>query len=145
MRIPLLIIATSLILTSSAFNPNGAEQVALAELAFARTSVETNTVNAFRKYLAKDAIMFREGEPVDGLELWNKRTPDSTLLKWWPVMADASQAGELGYTTGPYQFFSKRTDRTPVANGYYSTIWKKQEDGSWKIKLDLGVPLAEIK
>lgn len=124
---------------------NPAEAVAEAELAFAKTSRETNTVMAFVSNLAPDAIMFRQGEPVDGLSLWEKRTPDSTLLNWWPVVADAAMAGDLGYTTGPYQFFNKRTDSNPIGNGYYSTIWQKQKDGSWKIKVDLGVRLEKIQ
>lgn len=122
-----------------------AEAVAEVERAFARTSRETNTVNAFLKYLAEDAIMFRAGEPVDGMTLWKTRTADSTLLDWWPVLADISESGDLGYTTGPYQFFNKRTDSAPVANGYYSTIWQKQQNGEWKIKVDLGVRLESIR
>lgn len=122
-----------------------AEPVAEVERAFAKTSWETNTVNAFLKYLAKDAVMFRQGEPVDGLGLWQGRKPDSTLLHWWPTVADIAGSGELGYTTGPYQFFTKRTDSAPVSNGYYSTIWKKQPNGEWKVKVDLGVRLEELQ
>jgi ketosteroid isomerase-like protein len=145
MRFNSFIVAVAILLMSSGVERHPAQAVAEAELAFARTSRETNTVNAFLKYLAHNAIMFREGEPVDGLTLWKKRTADSTLLNWWPVIADASTAGDLGYTTGPYQFFTNRTEKTPVANGYYSTIWQKQNDGQWKIKVDLGVPLSEIQ
>lgn len=122
-----------------------AREVADAEFAFAKTSRESNTVNAFLRYLADDAIMFRQGEPVDGLTLWRGRTADSTLLNWWPVVADASESGDLGYTTGPYQFFNERTDRVPVGNGYYSTIWQRQADRTWRIKVDLGVRLDTIR
>jgi ketosteroid isomerase-like protein len=144
MKIYGLLLFISIWVTGSTLERHPAEPVAAAEFAFAKTSRETNTVNAFVKYLAKDAIMFRQGEPVDGLTLWTNRTPDSTLLNWWPVIADASASGDLGYTTGPYQFFNKRTDKSPVGNGYYSTIWQKQKDGTWKIKVDLGVRLSEI-
>lgn len=144
MKIYGLILLLSLLATGSSLQRHPAEAVAEAELAFAKTSRETNTVNAFVSYLADDAIMFRQGQPVDGLSLWNSRSPDSTLLNWWPVIADASAAGDLGYTTGPYQFFNKRTDKSPAGNGYYSTIWQKQPSGQWKIKVDLGVRLSEI-
>ncbi|HEY0744151.1 MAG TPA: nuclear transport factor 2 family protein [Chryseosolibacter sp.] len=122
-----------------------AKPVAEVERAFAKTSRETSTVNAFLAYLAKDAIMFRQGQPVDGLSLWQDRKPDSTLLNWWPTVADIAESGDLGYTTGPYQFFNKRTDSAPVGNGYYSTIWKKQPNGEWKIKVDLGVRLERLQ
>jgi ketosteroid isomerase-like protein len=124
---------------------NYQQAVADAENSFARMSRETNTVNAFQHFLADDAVMFRDGEAVDGKKLWGSRKPDSTLLNWWPILADASKSGDLGYTTGPYQFFNRRSDQTPIGNGYYSTIWQKQSNGEWKIKLDLGVRLQVLK
>lgn len=132
-------------LLSYMFQAQRAKPVADAEYAFAKTSRETNTVNAFRTFLADDAVMFRQGDAVDGKKLWEERKPDSTLLNWWPVVADASRSGDLGYTTGPYQFFNKRTDKTPAGNGFYCTIWQKQKNGEWKIKVDLGVRLESIQ
>lgn len=143
MKTTILILALASIIRADVGHP--AEPVAEVERAFAKTSRETNTVNAFIKYLAKDAVMFRQGEPVEGLNLWKDRKPDSTLLNWWPTVADIAESGEFGYTTGPYQFFNKRTDSAPVGNGYYSTIWKKQPNGEWKIKVDLGVRLEPLQ
>jgi ketosteroid isomerase-like protein len=108
-------------------------------------SRETNTANAFLSFLSEDAVLFRQGAATNGRQLWEGTKPDSTLLNWWPVVAEISASGDIGYTTGPYQYFANRNDKTPVDNGYYSTIWKKQKNGEWKINIDLGVSLDQIK
>lgn len=60
-------------------------------------------------------------------------------LVWTPVGADISASGDLGYTYGTYAFHSKDKDgKASVEYGKYTTIWKKQRDGSWKIVLDMG-------
>ena len=61
------------------------------------------------------------------------------LLSWEPEYADVSRAGDLGWTTGPWEFRPNGPDDKPVAFGEYFTIWKKQSDGSWKAVLDRGV------
>jgi ketosteroid isomerase-like protein len=60
-------------------------------------------------------------------------------LTWAPVGAGVAASGDLGYTYGTYQFTSKNKDGRPVVDhGKYTTIWKKQKDGSWKVVLDMG-------
>jgi ketosteroid isomerase-like protein len=45
----------------------------------------------------------------------------------------------LGYTWGSYEFLSKDKDGNQhVERGKYTTVWKKQTDGSWKVALDMG-------
>ncbi len=108
-----------------------------AERNFASTAAEKNTREAFLAYLADDGIIFSPG-PVNGKKTWSERPNRPGLLSWEPVFADVSRAGDLGYTTGPWDFRPKGADDKPVAHGYYMTIWKKQPDGSWKFVLDLG-------
>jgi ketosteroid isomerase-like protein len=60
-------------------------------------------------------------------------------LTWTPVGADISASGDLGYTYGTYEFRSRDKDGKPVVDhGKYTSIWKKQKDGSWKVVLDMG-------
>src|SRR5687768_11525028 len=75
-----------------------------AERGFARTSREEGTRQAFLANLGKGSLLFTRGEIVDGIEKWSRIEADSALLNWWPVYADVSAAGDLGYTTGPFQF-----------------------------------------
>jgi ketosteroid isomerase-like protein len=60
-------------------------------------------------------------------------------LTWTPVGADISASGDLGYTYGTFEFRSKDKDGKPIIeHGKYTSIWKKQKDGSWKVALDMG-------
>ena len=108
------------------------------ELDFAKAAATKGTREAFLEFLADDGILFQPG-PVNGKKFWNERQPRKGLLSWEPIFADVSRAGDLGYTTGPWEFRPNGADDKPVAFGQYFTIWKKQNDGSWKFVLDRGV------
>ncbi|HBB96487.1 MAG TPA: hypothetical protein DC054_13955 [Blastocatellia bacterium] len=108
------------------------------EHAFAKAAATKGTRDAFLEFLADDGIIFQPG-PVNGKKFWSERQPRKGLLSWEPIFADVSRAGDLGYTTGPWEFRPNGPDDPPVAFGQYFTIWKKQGDGSWRAVLDRGV------
>ena len=108
------------------------------EHAFARAAATKGTRDAFIEFLADDGIIFQPG-PVNGKKFWTARAPRKGWLSWEPEYADVSRAGDLGYTTGPWEFRANGPDEKPAAFGEYFTIWKKQSDGSWKAVLDRGV------
>jgi ketosteroid isomerase-like protein len=108
-----------------------------AERAFAQTSVSTGTKEAFLGVLAEDSIIFRP-HAVTGKK-WTAENPAPTSqLIWEPEFADISAAGDLGYTTGPWQA-RKTPQDPPAAFGHYVTLWRKQQDGQWKVVFDLGI------
>ncbi|MDT7690062.1 MAG: hypothetical protein QOE46_2821 [Acidobacteriota bacterium] len=110
-----------------------------AEHAFAQYSIDHGMKDAFLNFAAPDGVIFRRG-PVNAIETWTRRNPAPTgLLTWWPVYADVSRAGDMGWTTGPWEFRDKPTDEKPSANGHFFTVWRKQPDGEWKFVLDLGI------
>jgi hypothetical protein len=77
---------------------------------------------AFLSFAAPDAVVFRRG-PVNAIEAWTQTNPAPTgLLLWWPTYADVSRAGDLGYTTGPYEFRENETDKTPAGTGHFATL-----------------------
>jgi len=106
---------------------------------FAKAAATKGTRDAFLEFLADDGILFQPG-PVNGKKYWTDRPARKGLLSWQPLFADVSRGGDLGYTTGPWEFRPNGPDDNPVAFGQYFTIWKKQGDGSWKAALDRGVP-----
>ena len=108
------------------------------EHAFAQTAATKGTRDAFLECLADDGIIFQPG-PVNGKKFWRERPSRKGSLSWEPIFADVSRAGDLGYTTGPWEFRPNGPDDQPIAFGQYFTIWKKQRDGSWKAVLDRGV------
>jgi ketosteroid isomerase-like protein len=110
-----------------------------AEHAFAQYSIDHGMKEAFLSFAAPDGVIFRRG-PVNAIEAWTQTNPAPTgLLTWWPVFADVSRAGDLGYTTGPYEFRDKPSDEKPSGTGHFFTVWRRQPAGAWKFVLDLGI------
>ncbi|MCM3905042.1 MAG: nuclear transport factor 2 family protein [Pyrinomonadaceae bacterium] len=118
------------------------------ERSFARTSAERGIRESFLAYIADDGLLFRPGA-VNGkkwmLEHPVPPTQKRPLLSWQPAFADIAQAGDLGYTFGPWEFKEDITDEKPVGYGHFVTVWKKQTDGSWKFAADLGISHAAPK
>ena len=113
-----------------------------AERAFARMAEEQGTRPAFMAFIADDGILFRP-TAVKGKQ-WMTEHPlppsdKRSLLSWYPSIAGMARAGDLGYTTGPWEFKSDIHDAKPVAWGHFLTVWKKTPDGSWKFAVDLGI------
>jgi len=98
----------------------------------------------YMSYYADDAVEVPNGEAF----LQGKENIAKTMgfldnkdnhLTWSPVGAGIAASGDLGYTYGTYEFRSKDKDGKPAVNhGKYTTIWKKQKNGSWKVALDMG-------
>jgi hypothetical protein len=70
---------------------------------FARAAATKGTRDAFLEFIADDGILFQPG-PINGKKFWTERQPRKGLLSWEPIFADVSRAGDLGYTTGPWEF-----------------------------------------
>jgi ketosteroid isomerase-like protein len=156
-----LLAAVSALLLASGFGASGAAQstqtrlpslpvneknfpselapVVETEHAFAQYSIDHGMKEAFLRFAAPDGVIVRRA-PVNAIEAWKQTNPAPTgLLTWWPVYADVSRAGDLGWTTGPWEFRDKPTDEKPSGTGHFFTVWRKQPDGSWKFVLDLGI------
>jgi ketosteroid isomerase-like protein len=116
------------------------------ERAFSQASHDKGTRDAFLAFIAEEGILFRP-TAVQGkkwmLEHPQPPSPKRALLSWQPVFADISQAGDLGFTFGPWQFKQDINDAKPVAFGHFITVWRKQTNGSWKFAVDLGISHPE--
>jgi ketosteroid isomerase-like protein len=127
---------------------SGAAHLSMVETerAFARMSEEKGTRPSFMAFIAEDGILFRP-KAVKGKQwMIDHPLPPSDkrdLLSWGPSFADMARAGDMGYTFGPWQYKSDIRDARPVAWGHFVTIWKKQADGSWKFRVDLGISHPE--
>jgi ketosteroid isomerase-like protein len=108
-----------------------------AERGFARASIEKGTRAAFIENLADDSTLFRP-RPVAGKKWMEEHKATPGVLTWQPIFADVSSAGEMGYTTGPWEYREKSLEDQPVAHGQFVTVWKRQGDGTWKVAVDLG-------
>ena len=110
-----------------------------AELAFAKHAGSENTRAAFLAVLDDDGVLFRPG-PVNGKAWLAPPKADASKLTWYPSHVEVSRSGDLGYSTGPYQWRAEAGSKE-VAHGHFVSIWGRQ-DGAWKLLLDMGVSHA---
>jgi len=118
----------------------GSDLLIQLEADFARAVAKDGRA-AFVTYFADDGVELEDGGGIATRDIIRKQPawPDGTSLTWTPVKADMSASGDLGYTYGNYVFKSKDKEGKPVAYyGKYTSIWKKQTDGSWKVVVDMG-------
>ncbi|MFN7962257.1 MAG: nuclear transport factor 2 family protein [Thermoanaerobaculia bacterium] len=112
------------------------EDLVAAERAFAHASVETNVKDSFLAVLALDSVVFRPG-PVNGRDWYGGRPAPAISLSWQPIAAEASAAGDLGYTTGPWEISAHRGEAA-TAFGTYLSVWRHSGD-HWELLVDDGV------
>ena len=136
--------------SASASAKDGAETLKQLEAEFMHAAAEKGSAG-YMSYYADDAVEVPNG--VDAIS--GKANIAKTMgflddknnhLTWTPVGADMSSSGDLGYTYGTYEFQSLGKDGKPViSHGKYTSIWKRQKDGSYKVVLDMGNASAESK
>src|SRR5690242_3191865 len=118
------------------------QQMVQTEQAFSRMAAEQNTRDAFMAFIADDGLLFRP-TAVNGKQ-WMREHPAAPsdkhpLLAWQPAFAGISAAGDLGFTTGPWEFKGDVKDAKPSGYGHFVTLWKRQPDNTWKFVVDLGI------
>jgi ketosteroid isomerase-like protein len=114
-----------------------AEQIAASERAFATAARERGIKEAFMAHMALDGVLFRPG-PVPARAWLESNPPSPGILAWEPAWGTASSAGDLGFTTGPFTYRLSESDSAP-RHGQYVTVWARQDDGTYKALLDVGV------
>ncbi|HLA12071.1 MAG TPA: nuclear transport factor 2 family protein, partial [Pyrinomonadaceae bacterium] len=143
---PTMVLAASLMIFSIVYaqssGPTPLESMVETEKSFAKASFDHGTRESFLSFIAEDGVLFRP-TAVKGKQ-WllanpGPSGPKRSLLAWRPVFADISVAGDLGYTTGPWEFKTDINDEKPVAFGQFITVWRKQPNGAWKFVIDLGI------
>jgi ketosteroid isomerase-like protein len=73
---------------------------------------------------------------------WSKMMHNQNLtLTWEPDVVELSAAGDLGYTSGPYQLTVKKADGSTVSErGRFASVWRRGANGQYRIELDIGNP-----
>ena len=108
-----------------------------AEKAYAKLAGEKGFREASLSVFADDAVIFTPNA-VNGKKFW-RETKDDPAITWRPMFASISRSGELGYTTGPSEFWKSRDAKNPDGFGHFVTIWRKDAKGVWKVALDVGI------
>jgi ketosteroid isomerase-like protein len=105
---------------------------------FALMASQQGYRKAFLAYMEDDAILLRDNHmPIigaDAVEYVSSINDSSFTISWEPMGGDVAASGDMGFTYGTYLL---KTD-TEKQEGTYITIWRRQQDGSWKYVLDGG-------
>lgn len=112
-----------------------------ADRAFATMCETDGSFSAFMTFLADDAVVFRP-QATNGKLWYYERGQATSRLSWWPSFADISAAGDLGFTTGLWEYRQHPTDNETFY-GQYITVWRKQPDGQLRVILDIGISHEE--
>jgi hypothetical protein len=136
MRSALIFASILLMFTSFIYAQDSVRNMVDTELAFAAKAAKDGSKAAFIEYLSDDSIIFQP-DRTNGKEFWEKAKASDSMLSWFPVYADISANGTVGYTTGPWEFRQKKDDE-PVAFGDFITIWEKRGE-NYKAVVDIGV------
>jgi ketosteroid isomerase-like protein len=128
----------------SAQKPNAAEEaIRAADQGWARV-FGAKDLKASVDYCADDASFMAPNAPMAvGKQAISQSfafffsLPD-IKLNWHPTKIEVARSGELGYSSGAYEMSFKDPAGKPGNDkGKYVTIWKKQQDGSWKVIYDI--------
>jgi ketosteroid isomerase-like protein len=96
---------------------------------------------AFLTYFADDGVEVVDGGGFNNKDAMRKQPPwpEGTTLTWTPIKAEMAASGDLGYTYGNYVYTARNKEGKLVTSyGKYTSIWKKQKDGQWKVVVDVG-------
>ena len=115
-----------------------AAQVRAAESAFAKTMADRDPA-AFASFITDEALFFDAKSVLRGkaavVSGWSAyfagpRAPFS----WAPETVEVLASGTLALTSGPVR------DPDGRQTGTFTSIWRRESDGRWKVVFDKGCP-----
>jgi ketosteroid isomerase-like protein len=134
-------------LAASLANADLAHDVACREIGFSK-SIESRDLEAFKAFLDEDA-RFISDRPRRGIEEiaagWSVFIPeDGPRIKWRPQFVEVLEDGTLALTRGPYRYrATNESGEELVVWGTFNSVWRRKDDGSWKVVFDAGGAAAE--
>ncbi|MEN2710398.1 hypothetical protein ACQKOH_19425 [Sphingomonas sp. NPDC092331] len=101
-----------------------------AERAFNAAAQAKGQWTAFREYAAEGATMLVP-QPVKAQDWLKDRKDPPRSITWWPTESYVSCDGNYAVNSGGVRWPGGKV-------GYFTTVWKRQVDGSWQWRLDHG-------
>jgi hypothetical protein len=108
------------------------------ERAFERAAIERGTRAGFLEFLAETSVLL-EPQPTPGRAATEAGPAPGAPLRWRPDLASISGSGDFGWASGPFLSYRGSTAELPAAAGHYFTVWRRADDGAWRVLLDGGV------
>jgi ketosteroid isomerase-like protein len=116
------------------------EQVRATEIAFAKTLADRD-VKTFRRMIAPDVIWLADKTlrgPDEVLTRWQAYfDAEKPPFSWKPEIVEVQESGTLALSSGPVL----DPDGKRIAT--YTSIWRREPDGEWRIIFDRGSPACE--
>ena len=137
----LLLVLMMLAGTNLLSSPEASAALKKADQDWAKAA-ESRNVDQFLGFIGDDAYMCDlSGKWMHGKDEiktdWTKAFADPTFkLSWTADGVDISKDGGMGYTRGSFQ---GEQGGKPFS-GSYTTVWKKQKDGKWRVAVDIASP-----
>ena len=107
---------------------------------FSDMSIEKGMKAAFIEYIDSNGVLLKPNKlPIVGasaIDYLIAREDTGYTLNWQPHQAFVSQSADLGFTYGVYALHPKNIDT--VLYGTYVSVWKKQDNGTWKFVVNSG-------
>ena len=118
------------------------EQVIAVERAFAR-SMADRSLDDFASFISEEAVFFSGPAPLRGKDqvvAWWTRyfTEVSAPFSWEPEEVEVLASGDLALSSGPV----RDPDGKIIAR--YTSIWRLESPGTWRIVFDKGSPVAPV-
>ena len=132
MRLAAALLAFTLALPTFA---DAVEEVRQAEIGFAKAFADRDKAKFF-SYVADDAVFLGGMATQRGKQAviarWTRFFDNVPVapFSWGPERVEVTGDGKIGFSMGPIY------DDEGNHGGYYSSIWQKQADGTWKIIVD---------
>ena len=122
---------------------SSAEKIAILEADQAWSST-VGDLDAFMLFFADDArFLPPDGPQANGRDEIRQSFAELAALPgfsltWSANFSDVSSSGDLGYSVGTFEMTVDGPDGDPaIRTGTYATVWKKQNDGQWKVVSDI--------
>jgi len=107
-------------------------------------TVATKDVDRIVSYWADDAFVMQEGQaPLKGKQAIREMVEESFKMpgfniSWQPESVEVSDAGDMAYLIENAQVsFNDSTGKQVSIKNKAVSIWRKQQDGSWKNVVDI--------
>ncbi|MEJ2111526.1 MAG: nuclear transport factor 2 family protein [Acidobacteriota bacterium] len=116
-----------------------ASEVEAREIAFAGTMADRD-FEAFFNFISPEAVFFDGNEPRRGhkaiSQAWASYFESETApFSWHPDLVEVLESGRLALSSGPVRAASGEII------GRFNSIWRKDEDGQWRVVFDKGSDL----
>jgi ketosteroid isomerase-like protein len=113
-------------------------QVQVAESSFAATMAQRNHA-AFTSFLDHETVFFGRAGAIRGKDAvaadWKAYFEgDAAPFSWRPEVVEVLDSGTLGLTSGPV------FDPAGRRIGTFTSVWRRETGGAWKIIFDKGCP-----